>query len=166
MEHYKTDMKELFVQFSSSENGLSSAEAKRRLDKYGPNELKKAEGTPWWKMLLGQFNSPLIWILLAAVVVSIAIGEVIDALVIGIILVINAVLGFLQEFKAEKAIDALKKMAGLKAVVIRDGKEVKIDASEVVPGDIILIETGEKVPADARIIEASNLETQEAALTG
>lgn len=136
------------------------------MQKYGPNEIKKQEGDPWWKLLLEQFNSPVIWILLGAVVVSLFIGEVVDALVIAIILVINAVLGFVQEFKTEKAIEALKKMAGLKAVVLRDGKELKIDSVDVVPGDVMILDTGEKVPADSRLIEAVNLETQEANLTG
>ncbi len=136
------------------------------MQKYGPNEIKKQEGDPWWKLLMEQFNSPVIWILLGAVVISLFIGEVVDALVIAIILVINAALGFVQEFKTEKAIEALKKMAGLKAVVLRDGKELKIDSADVVPGDVIILDTGEKVPADSRLIEAANLDTQEAALTG
>lgn len=166
MSYYNTSLEELYEQFSSSEKGLSSGEASRRLQKYGPNELEEQKGDPWWKLLLNQFNSPVIWILLGAVIVSLFIGEAVDAIVIGVILVLNAVLGFIQEFKAEKAIEALKKMAGLKAVVIRDGKQVKIDAKDVVPGDVLVLETGEKVPADSRLIDASNLEAQEAALTG
>jgi Ca2+-transporting ATPase len=173
--YYKTELKELFVQFSSSENGISSEEAARRIQKYGRNEIQEAKGTPWWMMLLAQFNSPVVWILVGAVAVSLFIGlsgrgdaheAFRDAIIIGIILVLNAGFGFYQEFRAEKAIEALKKMASLKAVVIRDGKEVKIDAAEVVPGDIIVLETGEKIPADSRLIDSSSLETQEAALTG
>ncbi|MBW2971745.1 HAD-IC family P-type ATPase, partial [Candidatus Woesearchaeota archaeon] len=166
MEYYQTRIKELFNEFSSSEKGISSEEAARRMQKYGRNEIEEAPPDPWWKLLLGQFNSPVIWILMGAVVVSLFIGEAVDAIVIAVILVLNAVLGFVQEFKAEKAIEALKKMASLKAVVLRDGKQQKIDATELVPGDIIILETGEKVPADARLFEASNLETQEGALTG
>ncbi|MFC1741554.1 calcium-translocating P-type ATPase, SERCA-type [Nanoarchaeota archaeon] len=175
MEYYRTDIKELFTQFDSSENGISSQEAARRIQKYGRNELKEKKGTPWWGMLLEQFNSPVVWILLGAVAVSLFIGisgngdaheAFRDAIIIGMILVLNAGFGFYQEFRAEKAIDALKKMASLKALVIRDGKQQKIDAADVVPGDIIILETGEKIPADSRIIEAANLETQEAALTG
>ncbi|MFH1668681.1 MAG: calcium-translocating P-type ATPase, SERCA-type [Candidatus Woesearchaeota archaeon] len=166
MEYYNAHIKELFINLDSSEKGLSSSEAARRIQKYGSNEIVKAKGDSWFKMLLGQFNSPVIWILLAAVVVSIFIGETVDALVIAVILVLNSVLGFVQEFKAEKAIEALKKMASLKAVVIRDGKQQKIDAVDLVPGDIIILETGEKIPADSRLIEAMNLETQEGALTG
>lgn len=165
-DYYRTGTEELFVQFDASEKGLSSEEASRRLNRYGTNEIQEAPSVPWWRMLLGQFNSPVIWILVGAVVVSILIGEVVDAIVVAVILVLNAVLGFFQEYRAEKAIDALKRMASLKAVVLRDGKEQKIDASLLVPGDIILLETGEKVPADSRIISCMNLETQEASLTG
>jgi Ca2+-transporting ATPase len=133
---------------------------------YGRNELKKAAGEHWTRKLLAQFNSPVIWILLGAVLVSLAIGEAVDALVIGVILILNAALGFFQEARAEKAIEALQKMASLKAEVLRDGKEVEIDAGEVVPGDIVLLDTGDKIPADSRIIEEFELETQESALTG
>lgn len=164
--YYRRSVKELFAYFTSSEKGLSTDDAASRLARYGKNELKEEAGEPWWKILAGQFNSAVIWILLGAVVVSIIIGETIDAIVITVILLLNTVLGFAQEFKAEKAIEALKKMAGLKAVVIRNGLEEKIDASELVPGDIIVLETGEKLPADARLIEAINLECQEGALTG
>ncbi len=164
--YYRTSVDELFKQFDSSEDGLSSDEAKRRLEKYGKNEIKHEGGDPWWKLLLNQFNSPVIWILIAAVIVSVFIGEAIDAIVIGIILLLNAVLGFVQEFRAEKAIEALKKMASPKAVVLRDGKKKEVESTEVVPGDVIILETGEKIPADARLLEESSMETQEAALTG
>jgi Ca2+-transporting ATPase len=175
MDYYRTHLKELFVQFSSSEKGISSREADRRIHKYGRNELKEAKGETWWMMLLDQFNSPVVWILLGAVVVSLLIGvsgrgdaheAFRDAIIIGIILLLNAGFGFYQEFRAEKAIEALKKMASLKAVVLRDGRQQKIDAADLVPGDVIILETGEKIPADSRLIEGMNLETQEAALTG
>jgi Ca2+-transporting ATPase len=166
MAHYNTALKELFTQFGSSAGGISSEEASRRLQKYGKNELKEAPPEPWWMLLIEQFNSPVIWVLIGAVLISVFIGEMIDAVVVGAILLLNALLGFFQEYRAEKAIEALKKMAGLRAVVIRDGDEKQIDSGELVPGDIIVLETGEKIPADARLIEAMNLETQEAALTG
>jgi Ca2+-transporting ATPase len=107
-----------------------------------------------------------VYILIAAFGISIFLGEQIDAAVIGVILVLIAISGFIMEYRAEKAIEALKKMASLKAIVIRDNKEHSIDAINLVPGDVVVLETGEKVPADARIIEAVNLQTQEAALTG
>ncbi|MGD8628353.1 MAG: HAD-IC family P-type ATPase, partial [bacterium] len=159
-------VEDLFRDLGSSANGLGSGEARRRLAEYGRNELRKAAGEHWLRKLLAQFNSPVIWILVGAVVVSLVVGDAVDALVIGIILVLNAALGFFQEFRAEKAIEALQKMAGLKAAVLRDGSEVEIDAGEVVPGDIVLLDTGDKIPADSRILEEFELETQESALTG
>ncbi|MFQ5475239.1 MAG: cation-translocating P-type ATPase, partial [Candidatus Nanoarchaeia archaeon] len=167
MEFHNIPLKEVYKELSTSERiGLTSAEAKRRLERYGPNQLKEAKKESALKMFLEQFNSPVIWVLIAAVIVSGFLGEWIDATVILVILFLNAVLGFYQEFRAEKSIEALKKLASLKAVVIRDGREAKVDASELVPGDLILLETGEKIPADVRLIEAVNLEAQEAALTG
>jgi len=117
-------------------------------------------------IFINQFKDFLIWILIGAAIVSLVVGEYGDSAVIGIILVLNAVFGFVQEYKAEKAIEALKKMASLKAVVIRDGVKQHIDASLLVPGDIILLDTGDKVAADSRLINVNNLATQEASLTG
>ena len=151
---------------SSKEKGLSSHEAEQRLHNYGFNELKAKEGIHPLKIFIGQFSSPLVWILLVALAISIFLGEYIDASVIAVIVVANSVLGFYQEYRAEKAIEALKRMASLKARVIRDGKEQKIDSRNLVPGDIIVLETGDKIPADARLIEAFNLHVEEGPLTG
>ena len=166
MEYFAQPIDRLFERLGTSEGGLSSSEAAARLREFGPNEIEEAGGPRWWRILLGQFKSPVIYILIGAVVVSALIGEAIDAAVVGVILVLNAVLGFIQEFRAEKAINALKKMASLKAVVVRDGAEREVEATEVVPGDVIILKTGEKIPADARLTEEIELETQEAALTG
>ncbi len=163
--HYK-ELKEVYKELNTSEKGLSSEEAKKRIEKYGLNEIKEAKKISPLKIFFSQFNNFIIYILLAALGISIFLGEKIDAVVIGVILILNAFMGFIQEYKAEKAIEALKKMASLKAKVIRNGQEQKIDASELVLGDIILLETGDKVPADSRLIEIMNLEAQEAALTG
>jgi Ca2+-transporting ATPase len=163
---YYQPLKEVLDELNTSEKGLSSSEAKKRLEKYGPNILEEKEKISPLKIFLSQFSSAIVWILIGAIVISLFIGEAIDAIVIGIILVLNAVLGFIQEYKAEKSIEALKKMASLKAFVLRDGKEIVIDAEQLVPGDIIILETGEKIPADSRLIEIANLQTQEAALTG
>jgi Ca2+-transporting ATPase len=173
MLYYDEEIKDIYKELNTSEKGLTTSEAEKRLAKYGPNQLKeKANITPL-QIFLSQFTSPIIWVLIAAMVISLLIKFIendaeagVDAVVIGVIVVINAVLGFIQEFKAEKAIEALKKMASLKATVIRDGEEKEIDAINLVPGDIIILTTGEKIPADARLIETSNLQTQEAALTG
>ena len=166
MDYYKIPVKEVLSDLKTSENGLSETEAKARLQRYGYNEIEEKERISPLKIFLSQFSSPLIWILMAAVVISIIIGEVVNALVISVILLINAAIGFVQEYKAEKAIEALKRMASLKAIVVRDGEEREVEAKEIVPGDIILLQAGDKVPADSRLIELANLQTQEAALTG
>jgi len=146
--------------------GLSSGDAELRLSRYGPNEIKEAEAVSPLALFLKQFNSIVIWILIAATLISAFLREYIDAVVIGVILVLIGVLGFIQEYKAERAIEALKRMSPPHATAIRDGQRMRIDAKELVPGDIILIEPGDKVPADARLITVANLRVQEAALTG
>ncbi len=166
MSFYEKTVKDTLKELDTKKKGLTSKEAEKRLKKYGRNEIKKERGVHPLKILTSQFNSPVIWILLAAVVISVFLGEAADSIIITVILILNAIIGFFQEYRAEKAIEALKKMASLKAYVIRDGKEKEIDASELVPGDVIILRTGEKIPADARLMEISNLQTQEAALTG
>jgi len=156
----------VFKAVHSSEKGLTDSEAAERLRKYGKNILEEKKKVSPIRIFLQQFNSPVVWILLAALLISFIIGEKVDAAVILVILIINAVLGFIQEYNAEKEIEALKKLAGLKAMVVRDGKEQEIDASEIVPGDVLLVKEGDKVPADARIIETVQLAAQESILTG
>ena len=146
--------------------GLSGAEAAQRLNTHGPNELAEKGRKNAWRILLAQVKEVMILILLAAVFISAALQEYIDAGVIFIIVVLNTILGFWQEFKAENAMAALKKMTIPTVRVLRDGKEQQISAKDLVPGDILLIESGNVVPADARLIEAVNLKVQEAALTG
>ncbi len=159
-------VEDVFRELKVSERGLRREEAEHRLHKFGLNELKEEKKIHPLVILFEQFKSPLIWILLVALIISIVIGETIDASVIGVIIVLNAVLGFVQEYRAEKAIEALKKMASLKAKVIRGGREIIIDAIHLVPGDISVLETGDKIPADSRLFEIHHLQTQEAALTG
>jgi Ca2+-transporting ATPase len=157
---------ETLRELNSTETGLSQAEAQKRLAELGPNELQKEKRTSPAKIFFEQFTDILIIILLIATALSIAVGEIIDAIVIVAIVLATAILGFVEEFRSEKAVEALKKMTAPTAVVLRDGKEVKIPASELVPGDIMLLFTGDKVPADARLIEAVNLKVDEAPLTG
>ncbi|MBU0459576.1 MAG: calcium-translocating P-type ATPase, SERCA-type [Nanoarchaeota archaeon] len=164
--YYTLSEEETLKVLKTTEKGLSSHEAEERLHKYGFNELKAEKGISPFKIFLQQFTSPLVWILLFALIVSIVLKETVDASVIGIIILLNAVLGFFQEYRAEKAIEALKKMASLKATVLRNNKQFKIDSKLLVPGDIIILETGEKIPADARLLEIHNLQTQEGPLTG
>jgi len=150
----------------SSEQGLSEAEAESRLSQYGPNELRETRRVSSLKMLLAQLASFLIVILIIAAIVSAAIGEWVEAIAIIIIIILAAVLGFVQEYRAERALEALKNMAAPTASVIRDAMEKQIPAREVVPGDIVVLRTGDRVPADLRILEAMNLRTNESSLTG
>ena len=151
---------------SNSKKGLSTQEAKQRIAQYGYNELVTIDSTPWYVILFRQFTDTLILILIAAALVSASIGEITDAVTIMVIVVLNGVLGFVQEYNAQKEIDALRNMLRPSAKVIRDGKEQIIDAKMIVPGDIVLLEIGDRVPADLRLTEISNLKIDEAALTG
>ncbi len=164
--YYNCKIEDVLREFSSSPKGLTSEEANKRLNAYGPNELKEEKKLSPLKIFLSQFNNFIVWILVAAVGISMFLGDYIEGIVIVIILVMNAIIGFFQEYRAEKAIAALRKLAGLSATVIRDGTQKEIPASQLVPGDIILIETGDKIQADSRLIELSNLEISESSLTG
>ncbi len=146
--------------------GLTSAEAEARLAQYGPNELAERPRPGFWQLLLGQFQSFVVIILIVSAVVSILLGEMIEAGAIMAIVVLNAVLGVVQESKAEEALAALKKMAAPDAHVLRNGHRVTIPARELVPGDIVFLEAGNYVPADLRLVESVNLKIDEASLTG
>jgi P-type Ca2+ transporter type 2C len=163
--HSKT-AQEAISELNVTNTGLTTEEAKKRLATYGPNELKKEKGTSPLKLLLGQFTDILMIILLVATGLSFAVGEYTDAAIILIIVFASAALGFTQEYRSEKAVEALKKMTAPTASVLRDGKEVRIPACELVPGDVMLLYAGDKVPADGRIIEAFTLKNDEAPLTG
>jgi len=147
-------------------SGLTVAEAERRLAAVGANEIRRAARPSRTRMLLGQFGSPLIWLLLAAAVVSAALGEAVDAIAIAVIVVVNALVGFFQEHRAENALEALRTLTAPRARVRRDGRQMIVAAAQVVPGDLLLLEAGDVVAADARLLEAHNLSTSEAALTG
>jgi len=159
-------IEEIFGELSTGKEGLTEKEAEKRLEKYGYNEIKEAKKVSPWEIFLNQFKSIVIWILIIATIISAFLKEFIDAIVILVIIILISVLGFFLEYRAEKAIEALKKLASLKAIVIRDGQKKEIDSKELVPGDIIVLETGDKVPADARVFQVFNMQTQEAALTG
>ena len=157
---------EVLAQLASTATGLSSQEAAQRLTANGPNELKEGKRISPWQIFLGQFKSLLIWILIAAGVISGVLGEVVDAIAILAIVVLNAVIGFYQEFNAEKSIAALKKMTAPQAKVRRDGQVTSIPASGIVSGDILALEAGDLVAADARLLEAASLKCIESTLTG
>lgn len=163
---YNLEPAEVIASLNSNPHGLSQQEAQKRLAQFGPNELVQKERISPWAIFLEQFKSFLIIILLIAVALSAVLGEVADAIVIFIIVLFACGLGFIQEYRAERAMEALKRMAAPVASVLRDGKEMEIPARELVPGDIILLRTGDRIPADARLIEAVNLKTDEAPLTG
>jgi len=146
--------------------GLTEDEAKRRLEKYGYNELKKEERISPLILFFNQFKNILIIILLIAIVLSWIVGEKVDAAIIAVIVVFCAVLGFIQEYRAERALEALKKMLSPTITVLRGGKEEEIPSKELVPGDILLLEAGDKIPADARLVEIHSLKCDEAPLTG
>jgi Ca2+-transporting ATPase len=147
-------------------NGLSAGEAESRAIKFGPNELTEAPPERWWLKLLSQFKEVVIWILIAAIILSAILGDWLEAGAILAIVILNALLGFFQEQKAEKALAALKKLSSPVARVIRDGSLHSIAAATLVPGDLIEIEAGDHIPADARLVTTFGLKTQEAALTG
>ncbi|SHI38838.1 calcium-transporting P-type ATPase, PMR1-type [Propionispora hippei] len=146
--------------------GLSSKEVKEKLQRFGFNEMAAQEKIAWWKKLVAQFQDFMVLVLLAATLISAFLGEFADAATILIIVIINAILGFVQEYRAEKSLQALQKLSAPTARVLRNGNLQQIPARELVPGDILIIETGDKLAADCRLIETKGLEMEEAALTG
>lgn len=151
---------------TDKEDGLTSKEAEGRLKKYGPNELKEAKKEPAWKKFVGQFKDFMVLVLLGATAISVALGEYVDAVTILIIVIFNAILGFIQEHRAEASMAALKKLSAPVAHVLRGGTQQKVAARVVVPGDILVLEAGDKVSADCRVIETQSLEIEESMLTG
>ena len=147
-------------------NGLSGAEVVRRLTECGPNELKSGQRISPWSIFLGQFKNTLIVILLAATALSAFLGHGGETVAISLIVLLAVLLGFAQEYRAERALEALRQMAAPTAVVVREGEGISIPAREIVPGDILLLRSGDKVAADGRLVEAINLQIEEAALTG
>ena len=156
----------IYSELNASKEGITSENAKQRLKTYGLNKLVKKKDYTILKILIGQFKSFLVGLLIVAMFVSYFIGEHIDAYVIGVIVILNALLGFIQEYRADKAVESLKKLSAPKANVMRDGRVQEIDAEQLVPGDILVIAEGDRIPADSRLIEALNLEIDESALTG
>ncbi len=166
MDQYKLSVQQTIKDLNSSEKGLSEKEAVIRLEKFGPNKLEKKKGSSPFTIFLSQFKSILVIILIIASAISLYLNEIVDGILIFIIVVLNAAFGFWQEFKAEKAIEALENLTAPQAKVLRDGLIKQINSSNVVPGDIILLEEGDRVPADCRLIESIGLKTDEASLTG
>jgi magnesium-transporting ATPase (P-type) len=157
---------QLYREISSGPDGLTSDEARRRLTLYGGNRLPAVEGSRPLHRFLAQFDNVLIYVLLAAAAVTVALAHWVDTAVILGVVVINAVLGYIQEGKAEQALDAIRKMLSPQAIVVRDGQRITVSAEELVPGDLVFLQSGDRVPADLRLVHAKGLQVQEAALTG
>jgi len=166
MEWYGLDIEAVFRQLKTSEPGLSGDEARKRLAEYGPNALARAEKTSRFKLLLHQFASPLVYILIAATAVTVLLGEYADAAVIAFVLLLNATVGYFQEQKAEESVKALAKLVVPRARVLRDGRETEVNSEELVPGDIVSLASGMKVPADIRLFKTIEMRVDEAMLTG
>jgi P-type Ca2+ transporter type 2C len=157
---------EVLEAFSSGENGLTSDEAAKRLEKYGPNRLPEKKGRSAFTRFLMQFDNILIYVLMVAGIITAIMGHWIDTWIIFGVVVINAGIGFVQEGKAERALEGIRKMLSLKATIIRDDKKMETGADHLVPGDIVLLKSGDKIPADLRIIESKNCKIEESPLTG
>ncbi len=171
-EYHSMEKKELLESLKVTEKGLSTEEAERRLKEFGPNELVEKKKVSPLQIFLGQFKDIFVIMLLFAMSVSLIIaitrdaGEFVDAATIGAIIFLNAIVGFVQEYRSEKAMEAMKQLTAPKARVLRDGKETLIPSKEVVPGDVVLLEAGDRIPADARVLEVVDLKSDEAILTG
>jgi len=160
------DEAQVFQKLKATPDGLSSEDAQQRLEEFGPNSLPEQQPPSLWQIVLRQFVSPLIYILVLAAIVSVAMGDVKDAIFIGVVLAINTVIGAYQEWKAEQSSQALRKMLQIRAAVSRDGEVRDLVAEEVVPGDLVWLESGNRVPADLRILVSQGLEIDESFLTG
>src|SRR3989338_1989586 len=147
----------VLAELKTRKEGLSNSEAEERLKQLGLNEIKEGKRITPFEIFLNQFKSVVLWILIIATLISAFLKEYIDAIVIFVIIILIAVLGFILEYRAERAIEALKKLASLKSLVIRNGQKQEIDSKNIVQGDVIVLETGVKIPADARLIEVFNL---------
>ncbi|MCW4034494.1 MAG: HAD-IC family P-type ATPase, partial [Candidatus Bathyarchaeota archaeon] len=165
-ESHAMEKKQLLDSLKATEKGLTTEEAERRLQEFGPNELTAKEGTSALSIFLGQFKDIFVIMLIIAIGISVAINELVDAATIATIVILNAIVGFIQEYRSEKAMEAMKQLTAPKARVLRDGKEQFILSRDIVPGDIVLLEAGDRIPADARLLNVVDLKTDEAILTG
>ena len=163
---YTQETDQVLEKLGSSLKGLTSSEAEKRLSEYGGNQLDEGKTKSLFVKFLEQFKDFMIIVLLAAALISGAFGDIADAVIILVVVIINAILGVAQEAKAEQAINALKEMASPEARVRRDDHVVSLKSDELVPGDIVLLEAGDVIPADLRLIEVASLKIEEAALTG
>ena len=164
MNWYSLSVEEVLKQTGSTSNGLDDAAVQQKVAEFGKNELKGKKKVSPLVIFIRQFLDVMILVLAVAAVISVFIGELSDTIVIVVIIVLNAIIGFIQEYRAEKAIEALQKMAAPSSHILRNGKIAEVPALEIVPGDIVLLEAGNAVPADIRLLEAEALKTNEASL--
>ena len=151
---------------SSAHNGLSETEARKRLEQNGKNELKEGKKKSVAEAFFEQLNDPLIYVLLVAVIISLLLHEISDAMIILVVVTVNAVVGVIQEGKAQKALEALKGLTIPKAIVKREGRKREVLSSELVVGDIVYLDAGRQIPADLRLLETVSMKVEESALTG
>jgi len=164
---FALSVEEVLEQFGVKFNdGLSTEEALKRLSKYGRNEIEESKSEPWWKLVIEQFKSPLVYLLLVATGLSFFFNEWLDGIAIIMVILINALIGFLMEFQAGRSMEALRQLTSISSKVMRGGKLTEINAQEIVPGDLLFFETGDVVSADGRIIQQSQLQSDESSLTG
>lgn len=163
---YQKEVTDILKKLNSSSNGLSTMEANERLMKNGKNILPKEKKKNIFQIFISEFIDPIIFVMIAAIFFSFLIGEVVDALAIIFIILVDAIMGTIQEYKAGKSAESLENIIKTKTNVLRDGKKIKVIADDLVVGDIVLLESGDKVSADLRIIEANNLTIDESILTG
>ena len=173
MKEYLKGKDEVLKELASDEQGgLTSEEASARLAQYGPNELEKEEKTPLWKRFFEQMADPMVIMLIVAAAISAITGTIqgepewADVIIIMTVVIINSVLGVVQEAKSEQALEALQQMSAAQSKVIRDGKMEHLPSADLVPGDVVLLEAGDSVPADCRVLESASMKIEEAALTG
>lgn len=166
MEWQKKTEKEIMELLKTNRNGLKQEEVNERLNKYGLNELPKAKKDNIFKIFFSEFNDPIIWLLIVSIIFSFIVGEVVDACAIIFIILIDAIVGTIQEWKASKSAEALQDLIKVQIKVLRDGKEQLIESNQLVIGDIVLLESGNKISADLRVIESRNLTVDESILTG
>ena len=157
---------EVLSKLDSDQKGISSTQAKERLSQHGPNQLESPTKPSPLKIFIGKFKDYMVLVLIFAAIISFIAGETTNAYVILGIVVLVAIIGFVQEYKAEKAMEALREMVAPEADVIRDGQMSTIPAADLVPGDVVFLEAGDKVPADGRILEVTSLQVIESSLTG
>lgn len=159
-------IEEVFDQLQATPQGLSTADAQIRLREAGPNRIARGARRPWFRVLLHQLADPIVYVLLVAALLAVMMGKVADSLVVLAVVVVNAVIGFVQEMRASKAIEALSQMVPQNATVLRDGEPTMVPAHEIVPGDVLVLQPGDQVAADVRLIEVNGLQVEEASLTG